>query len=792
MIQDRRLRVAASATRNGIDFVAVDVSQIKLRVHFLNAIDLTTTGPTSVTIRGGDVIPTVAVSATTYTASNPVTGTRPNLTVEVQTPGDFSQYTLTLGSPELDPYFASLQFSFKANCETGFDCRPSDVVPTAAATNLPPIDYLAKDFLSFRQALLDFSARSAPGWHERSSADFGVMMLEAFCAVADELSYLQDRVHNEPSIEHATERVSVTRLARLVDYEPKPATAARTSLRMDVKANTAVPTGFPVTARTPDGRSLPFEVGHGLIDPKTGLRRSLESFPLLENRSVLTPYLWDDADQCLRTGATELWVKGHGYGFTKFNRLLIETQPAIEGNPPIREWVRLRAAGVETKDDLLVPEVPLTKLLLETPMQFEHDLSTKLRNGNLVPMTTVHGNIVPATQGRTIRDEGFAIPGDTTPLTARQAIWRTGPRGDDGQITEQFLYPLETDDRIAWLQPEDGGRAVPELTLIEQVNGVPEPWVWRRWLLEAKRFDKAFMLDPVRYRRITTDPDQPASYEYDGEGDTIRFGFRGLCNVPNANAKFEAIYRIADGVAGNVSQDTVTGFDPSAAPDVMSVTNPFPATGGDDAESLTHIRDHAPQAFRVERLRAVRPDDYRRAAEELLWVQRAGATFRWSGSWLTGFVAVDPVDGREPSVPQSLELTQLLNRRRLAGCEVYVAPPRFIAFDIHLEVCAAADAYSGHVAELVRRALSSVPGAFFDPDNFTFGSSLRRSAIEDTVQRVSGVGGVVCIRVRRRGQTAFEEMPETIAVGANEIIQVASDPNRPDRGRVDIVVRGGR
>ena len=47
---------------------------------------------------------------------------------------------------------------------------------------MPPIDYLAKDFLSFRQALLDFSALRYPQWQERSEADFGVMFLEALSA----------------------------------------------------------------------------------------------------------------------------------------------------------------------------------------------------------------------------------------------------------------------------------------------------------------------------------------------------------------------------------------------------------------------------------------------------------------------------------------------------------------------------------------------------------------------------------------------------------------------------------
>jgi hypothetical protein len=38
--------------------------------------------------------------------------------------------------------------------------------------DLPPIDYLAKDFDSFRRALSDFSVLRYPAWQERSEADF--------------------------------------------------------------------------------------------------------------------------------------------------------------------------------------------------------------------------------------------------------------------------------------------------------------------------------------------------------------------------------------------------------------------------------------------------------------------------------------------------------------------------------------------------------------------------------------------------------------------------------------------
>jgi hypothetical protein len=61
-----------------------------------------------------------------------------------------------------------------------------------------------------------------------------------------------------------------------------------------------------------------------------------------------------------------------------------------------------------------------------------------------------------------------------------------------------------------------------------------------------------------------------------------------------------------------------------------------------DPQSFDDVRHVAPDAFRAETFRAVREEDYAAAVEKLSWVQRAGAQFRWTGSWLTLFATPDP------------------------------------------------------------------------------------------------------------------------------------------------------
>jgi hypothetical protein len=190
--KDRREKLLTSTSLNGIDFVEI-ASQVEttLRVHFLNAVALQS-DISQATITGGEVIRSVAVrpidDATAW--STDIDG-RPLLTLRVDAPGDFSFYTLDLvsKSQRLDTFFDHALFSFKALCPSDLDCATVSPSCPSLAGEVPPIDYLAKDFLSFRRALSDFSALRYPEWAERSEADFGVMFMEALCSVADDLSY---------------------------------------------------------------------------------------------------------------------------------------------------------------------------------------------------------------------------------------------------------------------------------------------------------------------------------------------------------------------------------------------------------------------------------------------------------------------------------------------------------------------------------------------------------------------------------------------------------------------------
>src|SRR5206468_11241448 len=80
------------------------------------------------------------------------------------------------------------------------------------------VDYLAKDYESFRRLMLDRLGALVPGFRERNPADLQVTLVELLAYAGDQLSYAQDAVATEAYLGTARSRVSLRRHARLIDY----------------------------------------------------------------------------------------------------------------------------------------------------------------------------------------------------------------------------------------------------------------------------------------------------------------------------------------------------------------------------------------------------------------------------------------------------------------------------------------------------------------------------------------------------------------------------------------------
>lgn len=238
--------------------------------------------------------------------------------------GDFSNYTLRIvkadakGRPgnepldDFDPRYSRLSFTFKTECQSDLDClSPTSCLPAKYAA--PEINYLAKDYASFRQLILDRLAVLMPGWTERHVPDLGITLVELLAYVGDYLSYYQDAVATEAYLDTARQRISVRRHTRLVDYALHEGCNARAWVAIETDEDDSFDprdlyliTGFNdvlradrVVLNEDDLRNVPantYEVFEPL-DQRTSIK-------VFKAHNEMKFYTWGDRECCLPRGAT--------------------------------------------------------------------------------------------------------------------------------------------------------------------------------------------------------------------------------------------------------------------------------------------------------------------------------------------------------------------------------------------------------------------------------------------------------------------------------------------------------
>ena len=374
---DRRTDVEASAGFNGIDFlevadagVAIAERETVLMVHFLKPIVPGSLGVGNILISGGERITGItAVSAIVdYPASplsppdSPIASIGLDdpakvLIVTVSAAGDFSTYTLKLVTGDgdntppagYDVVLSTIDFSFKVTCPSDFDCQPSCGCADEPAA-APPINYLAKDYNSFRQLMLDRMAFLSPNWTERHAADQGIALVELLAYAADYLSYRQDAIATEAYLGTARRRISVRRHVRLVDYYLHDGCNARVWVQVKVqegingvvlkKGDSSDAGSFSCFFTRVNGLPSKTLLTPGSLDYQTALNSGAQVFepmqdtPLYFDHNQILFYTWGDDNCCLPKGSTCASLLGYYPGLTCGTVLLLKEMKGPKTGAP--------------------------------------------------------------------------------------------------------------------------------------------------------------------------------------------------------------------------------------------------------------------------------------------------------------------------------------------------------------------------------------------------------------------------------------------------------------------------
>ncbi len=795
--EERRRLVRDSGTHNGIEFLEVDPSQTVLRVHFVAPLpgtgaDAVPAGPaleaSNVVVRGGARVVDPDVVAVSATGSV--------LDVTVEQPGDFSPYSLAIVTSSVDPTppagfdpkLSTVEFSFKANCPSPFDCADGHVCQPTPHDPVD-IDYLAKDYESFRRLMLDRMSALLPGWDREHPADPAVALVEALAYTGDRLSYFQDAVATEAYLATARRRISVRRHARLLDYPMHDGSNARTWVSFETSNPVVLPESSPILSGLGLGPVVaPDRFEAVLAEERPSVFETVEQIELRPERNRIDFYTWGDSECCLPAGATAATVINDPALDLSVGQILIleelrdpETGAVADADRSHRHAVRLTevrdtaGGGGPLSDPITGQAVAEICWADEDRLPFPLCVSARFidpTGAEVVDVVgAIRGNVVLCDEGLrvpeiTIEPDRAPADGPYRPKLHTLALTRADGSVGDGP-----------DERPASARLAGSPHAATPIVALTDETG--ERWHPVPDLLASDPFAPVFTVE-------TDDAGVP----------NLRFGDGERGRRPPPLMRFVADGRVGNGAGGNLGPGALgrVVFD---GPEITAVDNPLPALGGTDPEPVEKVKIMAPQAFRTQE-RAVTAEDYAEMAARHPEVQQAVAQFRWTGSWYTVFVTVDRRGGLPVDERFRAELVAFLETFRMAGHDLEIRPPVFVGIDLALLVCLDDRAFP---AELRREILDRLGNriqadrklGLFHPDRFVFGTPVHLSRIYSEVATIPGVRSVEATRFHRFGQKPAGELAEGIVrPSGSEILRLDNDPNFPERGTIEIVFGGGR
>jgi hypothetical protein len=726
--------------------------------------------------------------------------------------GDFSTYTLrivnSLGSfcpPDgFDLLLSSIDFSFKIDCPSKFDCKPVSVSPQEVLQG-PLIDYLSKDYASFRHLALSRLALLIPDWKERNIADVGIMMAELLAYVGDYLSYYQDAVATEAYLGTSRSRISVKRHARLLDYYMHSGCNARVWVCIQtgsdmvglddcvIPKKTKFLTGLGNGDLLVKAEDLEKELSQGakVFEAMHDLKQ------LYKNHNVINFYTWRNSDYCLPKGSTQATL----YDGDDDNKRLLKlkigdvlifeetcSSSGVAEDRDISHRHVVRLTNVELSFDRLSnPETCVVNIEwgLEDALPFSLCLSK-----NSLPVVVAHGNVLLADYGLSLKAEKL-VDSDIRlifrPRLKHGPLTFRGPFDASASAFSVFDYNLrdvKADIYLRQLREHPKN----EFTEFKESDWLPGVWVPQQDLFSSNKFKTDFVVE--------TENDGTAVIRF---GDGVH-GLNPQTNVGEAPELFYGFYRVGNGVEGNVGAESIKRVVSSnnAFDSILRIRNPLPAKGGVNPESMIVVRQNAPEVAKINE-RAITDFDYadilkRKCGE----IQSAVAKTRWTGSWYTVYIMVDRFGRKPVDEDFKIKVQNILNRYRLSGYDVEVCGPQYVPLEIEVIVNVSPVSFCEDVEKTLlgvfsNRVLSNGLKGFFHPDNFTFGQPIFLRDLSAVISKVDGVVSFSVTKFGRADKADDTELSEgVIQISPYEVIQLDNDANYPENGCITFTMKGGR
>jgi len=558
-----------------------------------------------------------------------------------------------------------------------------------------------------------------PEWTDHNASDLGITLIELFAWITEGLIYRLNRVPEK----------LFTEFLNLIGITRDPATPARAYLTFTV-ANSGpvtIPAGTRVaTPQTEIAASIVFETDEELQAIPVNLTHSL-----IPANPAVNPIPYINASKDLITGSlkeSELSIPSLGTTmlFLGFNEPTTDT---LHLNLRFKQVAPVGAAEIKAMyyDPSAPPPAPWREI---SPEADETEGLSK--NGKIHIQMPAGANwaesapgdwegmVTPASPAQEVTDSRFWLAitvGNVTENELRFVL--EGIAINSVQATNALSININETEAQAELLGTGNGTAFQTFTLknsplykkpgaidiyehlkiqVREPSGGGSLGPWETW----SRVEEIPKGDGQYYRCNPVTGDIMFGNNDPSTGD-------GHGRIPPQNSEIRALnYRhVAGGANGNVSP-LILNVLQNPVPGVISVTNPGVGTGGSDQEAIEDTKRRGPEVLR-NRFRAVTLEDYEyltlesttdvkivRALPPRLYEQDVPPDIRAGDPWMYANlnrspgrvnmiivpIVTEAVARPKPDKELLLEVSEYLNKRRIATALLHVSEPKYLPIDV--------------------------------------------------------------------------------------------------------------
>ena len=355
--------------------------------------------------------------------------------------------------------------------------------------------------------------------------------------------------------------------------------------------------------------------------------------------------------------------------------------PAAASAPVVQEFALINGISVQASP------FPHTRIQLQTPLVNCYDRTA----------TTINANVGPATAGSSVTE---VMGSGAASATDQEFTLRQSP--------------------LTYVQaPTPTGRLS---TLQVRANGVA-------WTAVPSLYDQG------------SGNQVYATLDLPGGGTLVEFG-DGVegATLPTGQNNVQGSYRVGSGSAGNVAAGAITTFVDRPV-GVSGVTNPLPATGGQDAQSPDGIRANAPQSV-LTLGRAVSITDYQDLAASFAGIAKACATWIPGGAYRGVLLTVAGAGGAALPAGNPTLANLVTALRNYGNPNVTVHAQSFLETTFRLTAGIRYD--PAYVQTAVQAAIMQTLTQTYSFTARSFGQGVSGDEIAALIQ---GIAGVVAVNV---------------------------------------------